>query len=323
MQSTQTNNTVDNSMSPINLDLNNTKTMRPNKQSNNKKVVLLTGATSGMGLKILQSLALEGHTVLAVGQNPSACKNALQLARSLNKDAVIEFCVADLSMLSQVKELGVEIKERLDKLGIDHIDVVYHSVGLITQGIQQTTEHHELQWATNYLSVVMLTDLVMPYLYKSKTPRVITVTTKPSAKQKLDFREIQNPKNATKMYEYSKLADLMFAMQFNEEYKNTNLRAYAVYPGNVQTDIAEKHTKGFKSWLGKLKLRHAIPVSTAIQTPLYLITAPTLPPTVVLYSNFRPLLPCDYALSPFNRERLWRATRTKLGLKQFVEDEEK
>lgn len=304
------------------LDKNNTKVMAPPKSAKNKKVVVLTGATSGMGLKILESLAIEGHTIIAVGRNPSACRDALQLARSFNSDANIAFLLADLSVMSQVKTLASDIAQKLEKFGVNHIDVVYHSAGVMTQNIQQTYEHHETQWATNYLSVVLLTELLIPFLLRSKEPRVVVVTTKPNNKQKLDFKEIQNPKNASKMYEYSKLADLMFAMQFNEELKHTNIHAYAVYPGNVQTDLGAKHTKGFKNWLEKLKRKHAVSITDAVQTSLYLITAPKLPPTVVLYSNFRPLLPCDYALNPFNRERLWRATRTKLDLPETPNLEE-
>lgn len=284
-----------------------------------KKVVVLTGATSGMGLRILENLAIDGHTVIAVGRDPAQSREALQSARAQNSNANIEFCIADLSIMSQVRILAQDIIDKLKKLKINHIDVIYHNAAQMTKEVEHTYEGHEVQWATNYLSVVLLTELLHPYLKKSEDARIIVVTNKPSKKQKLDLRDIQTSKNPRKLYEYSKLADLMFAMQYNEEFKEENVRAFAVYPGNVRTEIAQKHLSWFRRWLDKLSKKNALTINEGVRTSMYLITASHLPAKVVLYHNYRPIMPCDYALSPFNRERLWRATRNKLGLEQTSE----
>ena len=296
--------------------LNNPKKLVSRPVPTDKKVVVLTGATSGMGLRILENLAIDGHTVIAVGRDPAQSREALQSARAQNSKANIEFCLADLSIMSQVKILAQDIAEKLKKLKVNHIDVIYHNAAQMTNEVEHTYEGHEVQWATNYLSVVLLTELLHPYLEKSEDARIIVVTTKPSNKQKLDLRDIQTSKNSKKLYEYSKLADLMFAMQYNEEFKETNVRAFAVYPGNVRTNIGQKHLSWFRRLLDRLSKKKAITINEGVRTSMYLITAPHLPAKVVLYHNYRPIMPCDYALSPFNRERLWRATRNKLGLEQ-------
>ena len=290
-----------------------TKT-EPQAYKSNKKVVLLTGATSGMGLEILKDLALKPYVVLAVGRDPSACKAAMDSIDKKEQKANIMFCLADLSVMSQVNNLAQDINQKLNKLNLKHIDVIYFNAAQFTPEISHTYERHEVQWATNYLSVVLLTDLLMPNLKLSTGARIITVTNKPSNNQKLDFQEIQNAKNPIKMYNYSKLACLMFAMQFNEEYKDTNICAYSVYPGFVNSRLGALQTKGIKGFFAKLRLKKATNVIDAIQTSLYLICAPHLPAKVVLYYNYRPIMPPSYALSPFNRQRLWRATRSILGL---------
>ena len=300
----------------LQLDKNNPKKLVSHQMPEDKKVVVLTGATSGMGLRILENLAIDGHTVFAVGRDPAQCKNALQMAKAHNEQANIMFCLADLSIMSQVKTLAQDIIQKLKKLKINHIDVVYHNAAQMTQQVEHTYEGHEVQWATNYLSVVLLTELLHPYLKNSKDARIIVVTNQPSKKQKLDLKEVQTSKNAQKLYDYSKLADLMYAMQYNEEFCETNVRAFAVYPGNVRTNIGQKHLSFFRRWLDRLHKKHAISINEGVRTSMYLITAPHLPAKVVLYHNYRPIMPSDWALSPFNRERLWRATRTKLGLKQ-------
>lgn len=299
-----------------NIDKTDTKKLVQKPQITEKKVIVLTGATSGMGLRILENLAIDGHTVIAVGRDPAQSRDALQMARARNSEANIMFCLADLSVMSQVRILAQDIIDKLKKQKINHIDVIYHNAAQMTQEVEHTYEGHEVQWATNYLSVVLLTELLHPYLKKSKDARIIVVTNQPSKKQKLDLRELQSSKNAQKLYEFSKLADLMYAMQYNEEFNDTNVRAFAVYPGNVQTNIGQKHLSRFRRWLDRLKRKKALTINEGVRTSMYLITAPHLPAKVVLYYNYRPIMPSDWALNPFNRERLWRATRTKLGLEQ-------
>ncbi len=300
-----------------------TKTKQPTKvvkkaqssvYKSDKKVVLLTGATSGMGLEILKDLALKPYVVLAVGRDPAACKQAMDSIDKKELKANIIFCLADLSVMSQVNNLAQDIKQKLEKINLKHIDVIYFNAAQFTPEISHTYERHEVQWATNYLSVVLLTDLLLPNLKLSTGARIITVTNNPTKHQKLDFTQIQNAKDPVKMYNYSKLACLMFAMQFNEEYKDTNICAYSVYPGFVNSRLGALQTKGIKGFFAKLKLKKATNIIDAIQTSLYLICAPHLPAKVVLYYNYRPIMPPSYALSPFNRQRLWRATRSVLGL---------
>ena len=300
----------------VKAELNNPKKRVAKPQLEEKKVVVITGATSGMGLRILENLAIDGHTVIAIGRDPVKCREALQSAKAQNKNANIMFCLADLSSMSQVRTLAQDIIDKLKKLKLKRIDVLYHNAAQMTQDVQHTYEGHEVQWATNYLAVVLLTELLHPYLTNSKDARIIVVTNQPTKKQKLDFKELQNSKNSKKLYNFSKLADLMFAMQYNEEFSDPNVRAFAVYPGMVQTNIAQKHLSPFRRWLDRIKRKHAVTINEGVRTSMYLITATHLPAKVVLYYNYRPIMPSDYALNPFNRERLWRATRTKLGLEQ-------
>lgn len=276
-----------------------------------KRVVLLTGVSSGMGLEILNRVATQNCVLMIVGRDPATVKTAIANIPPKDKKADINVVFADLSVMSQVRTVANEIMARLKDKNIQHIDVVFHNATQHTSEIQHTYERHEMQWATNYLSVVLLDNLLLPYLKKSNNARIITTTTQPTRKQKLDYNEIQYSRDTRRMFEYSKLADLMYTMQFNEEYRDTNICAYCVYPG-----IAQKceRRKGLLGLIDKLKERKALPLAQAVETALYLITSPHLPPKVVLYHNYRPLMPGEYALNPFNRRRLWRATNSILGI---------
>ncbi|MBQ7602761.1 MAG: SDR family NAD(P)-dependent oxidoreductase [Clostridia bacterium] len=276
-----------------------------------KRVIVLTGVTSGMGLEVLYKLAKTDCVIMLIGRDPAVCKAALENMPRDQTKADISVVLGDLSVMSQVRIIANEVMSRLKDRGIKHIDVIYHNATQHPNEIQHTYERHEIQWATNYLAVFMLNHLFLPFLNKSNSARIITTTTQPTQKQKLDYAEIQNSRDPRRMFEYSKLADLMYAMQFNEEFRDTNICAYCVYPG-----IAHTHSKrrGIFGLIDKIKDRKALPMLQAVETVLYLITAPHLPPKVMLYHNYRPLMPSEYALNPFNRRRLWRATCAILGI---------
>lgn len=282
----------------------------------NKKVIVLTGVSSGMGLEILHRVAMQDCFVVIIGRDPATVKAALSSISPKAMKAETTVLFADLSVMAQVRSVANEVISRLSDKGIKHIDVIFHNATQHTSEVQHSYERHETQWATNYLAVVLLNNLLMPLLKKSKNARIVTTTTQPTRKQKLDYNEIQYSRDTRRMFEYSKLADLMYAMQFNEEYRETNICAYCVYPGIA---IKQFRRKGLMGLIDKWRERKALPMTQAVETILYLITAPHLPPKVVLYHNYRPLMPGEYALNPFNRRRLWRATNSILGIDTKIE----
>lgn len=282
----------------------------------NKKVIVLTGVSSGMGLEILHRLATQDCVIMIVGRDPATVKTAITNIPPNTKKADINVVFADLSVMPQVRAVANEIMSRLKDKNIGHIDVIFHNATQHTNEITHTYERHEIQWATNYLAMVLLNNLLLPFLNKSENARIVSTTTKPTTKQKLDYNQIQHSRDSRKMFEYSKLADLMYTMQFNEEYRDTKICAYCVYPGIAQK---QERRKGLLGLIDKFKERKALPLSQAVETVLYLLTAPHLPAKVVLYHNYRPLMPSDFALNPFNRRRLWRATNSILGIETKTE----
>ncbi len=283
-----------------------------------KKLVIITGATSGMGLEVTKRLVAQGDCcVIAVGRRPQLCRDIMLQLRQKYPELDLHFLVADLSIMAQVRALVEDIEQKMQKLGYEHIDVLYLNAGVMTQDIQMTYEGHEVQWATNYLSACLLTELLYPYIRKSVDGRIIFMTDDKARKLQLDWRAIREPKRskASKLYEQTKLADLMFALEFDYRHLDEeNVKTFAVNPGKVLTPLTTKGTTGFRRWLNDWRNINAVSIEEGISTVMYLINAPKLPVRVVYYKDSKPQMPSKYVLDSENRLELYNATRRMLGL---------
>ncbi len=285
------------------------------KNTSKQKVVVVTGATSGLGLGMAKNLAKLGQIVFAVGRRPSACRDARNEILAECPEAKLYFFVADLSLMGQVRILADEIKQKLFEINRDAIDVIIHNAGMQTNIHKVTYENHEIMWATNYLSAFLLTKELQPLLDASRDARVITVTNDASSKTKIDWQNVRalTPKSNNNIYNQTKLADLMFALEYDHKYAGRDdLRAYCVNPGRVATDLRTKNAKGWKAFWGKFRKNNGKTIQQGIETAMYLCLAERLPRNVVLYQNKKPAEPSKFANDPRNRVALWRYTELEL-----------
>lgn len=285
------------------------------KNTTKQKIVVVTGATSGLGLAMAKNLSKLGQIVFAVGRRPSACRDARNEILAECPDARLYFFVADLSLMGQVRILADEIKQKLFEINRDSIDVIIHNAGVQTNIHKVTYENHELMWATNYLSAFLLTKELQPLLDASRDARVITVTNDAASKTKIDWRNVRalTTKSNDEVYNQTKLADLMFALEYDHKYSDRDdLHAYCVNPGKVATDLRTKNARGLKAFFAKLGKKKGKTIEQGIETTMYLCLAERLPKNVVLYQNKKPTEPSKFAVDPRNRTALWRYTELEL-----------
>lgn len=280
------------------------------------KVVVITGATGGMGLAMAKNLAGLGHIVIGIGRRPGTCRDAREEILDAYPDANIYYLVADLSLMSQVKIVADEIATKVANLRRECVDVLIHNAGVDTENFKLTYENREYMWATNYLACVMLTKCLQPMLDRARDARVITFTTsKASQKSKLNWKEIsaKNPKFTPKMYTQTKLADLMFALEYDHQNADrTDLHAYCVNPGTVNTTLRTKNASGLRKLIFKISQKRGKTVEQGIETAIYLTLANKLPQNVVFYANKKPANASKFALDQSNRLALWRITERDL-----------
>ncbi len=279
-------------------------------------VIVITGATSGMGFAMAKKLAGLGHIVLAIGRKPGLCRDARDEILDEYPDANIHYLVADLSLMSQVRILAEEIREKVFSLRRECIDCIIHNAAEDLEEHKLTYENREYMWATNYLSVVLLTRLLQPLLDASRNAKVITMTTRrASRKTKINWKYLRDRsgKFVSKIYEQTKLADLMFALEYDHQYADRDdIHAYCVDPGNVNTTLRTRNASGIRRCHFDFWRKKGKPIEDGIKTAIYLTLAKTLPSHTVLYRNMSAVEPSKFALAQDNRTALMRVTEMEL-----------
>jgi NAD(P)-dependent dehydrogenase (short-subunit alcohol dehydrogenase family) len=193
----------------------------------NGKVVVVTGASSGIGAAAAAELAGLGATVVPVGRD----------RRRLDKVAVEvggEPLQADFASLAQVRRLADELLERHAR-----IDVLVNNAGLVTSGRELTEDGYEKTFAVNHLAPFLLTNLLLERLRASAPARVITTSSGAHGGGRLDFDDLQGERSWSMMRAYgtSKLANILFTRGLAMRVDAAEVTANCLHPGVINTKL--------------------------------------------------------------------------------------
>jgi NAD(P)-dependent dehydrogenase (short-subunit alcohol dehydrogenase family) len=200
------------------------------------KIAVVTG-TGGLGLEDALALARAGAEVIVAGR--SAEKGAEAVARVRNEvaGAKIAFEKLDLADLRSVERFA----ERLAG-SHERIDILINNAGVMVPPERKTTaDGFELQLGTNYLGHFALTGRLMPLLQKSKTARVISLSSVAARAGQIHFDDLQFERDYVPMTAYgqSKMACLMFAFEMDRRSRarGWGVTSIASHPGVSRTDL--------------------------------------------------------------------------------------
>lgn len=155
-----------------------------------KKIALVTGATSGVGLSIAKALVLQNYQVLIVGRNKEKGK---EIELALNEHALCaKFVCLDLANPNEV----VRFSEELIK-NYEHLDLLVNTAGVVLPKRELTEEGLEKTFATGYISALILSVMLVKLLKRSESPRIVNVSAseKSVLSEKLDFDNLDFSKN--------------------------------------------------------------------------------------------------------------------------------
>jgi NAD(P)-dependent dehydrogenase (short-subunit alcohol dehydrogenase family) len=128
------------------------------------KTVVITGATSGIGLASMVALAREGASIIGVGRNEERCLAAKKLVLKECPQAQVDYLLADLSLQSQVRMLAEDIRSTLNNMGRKWLDVLVNNAGLYSGKLVWTKDGIELTLAVNHIAPFLLTHELLPLL---------------------------------------------------------------------------------------------------------------------------------------------------------------
>ena len=281
------------------------------------KTVIITGATSGIGFAATRKLTAMGAKVLAVGRSPERCNQARDIIIKETPDANIEFLLADLSSQQQIKQLVDDIKSYVHQENNGKIDVLVNNAGAVANWYMATEDGFELQFAVNHLAPFMLTHLLLALLRKSTDARVLTVSSNSHRNMRIHWRDVMFRRgyNTLLAYKQSKLANVMFTYELNRRLGiDSTVKAYAIDPGLVNTEIGLKGTKGIVRWVWDQRRKKGMSPQESAERIVYVASQPDVNISKSAYwKDFKPLIPSQYAMREDEAERLWDLSERLCG----------
>jgi NAD(P)-dependent dehydrogenase (short-subunit alcohol dehydrogenase family) len=194
-------------------------------------LVLLTGATRGIGRAAAIELARAGADLALVGRDGERVAGVAAEARAAGDGARIDEHVADLTLMSEVRRLAEESLERYRQ-----IDVLVNNAGAIFASRGATSEGLERTIALNHLAPFLLTNLLLDRLAGG---RVVTTSSHAHTRGLLDLGDLQSVKaySAMRVYGTSKLCNILFTRELAR--RAPEVHANCFHPGVVRTGFGK------------------------------------------------------------------------------------
>jgi NAD(P)-dependent dehydrogenase (short-subunit alcohol dehydrogenase family) len=194
------------------------------------QVVLVTGATDGLGRALAVDLAREGATVLVHGRDPGRIAATVEQVTAQASGGRPRSYQADLADLAQVRALAGQVAASEPRL-----DVLVNNAGIggtVPGGgvRQESADGYELRFAVNYLAGFALTRLLLPLLTSSAPSRIVNVSS--AGQQAIDFGDVMltSGYSGTRAYCQSKLAQILFTIDLAEQVASAGITVNALHP---------------------------------------------------------------------------------------------
>lgn len=268
-------------------------------------VVVVTGATAGLGLETARVCAAHGATVVMAVRDPGSAV-AAEAAAVVGGDHHLVAC--DLTALASVRAAAAAIAERWGR-----VDVLVDNAGVMATPPGTTADGFELQLGTNHLGHFALTALLAPAL--ADDARVVVVSSLGHMVSGIDtadphFRS--RPYEKWQAYGQSKTANILFARGLAAR----GITAYSVHPGMVGTDLLrylpaeERAAVEDRPATGPSAIR-TVPVGAA--TIVWAIVAEGVPSGSYL-ADCAVAEPAPHAVDPEVQAWLWAFSEAETGI---------
>jgi NAD(P)-dependent dehydrogenase (short-subunit alcohol dehydrogenase family) len=271
------------------------------------QVILITGATSGLGQRVARDLAGQGATILLHGRNPQKGQDTLQEIQQATGSQKLTYYNADLAALDDVRRLAAEIlsgQPRLDVL----INNAALGAGQRQGGREQSREGYELRFAVNYLAPFLLTHQLLPLLQRSAPARVVNVAS--VGQQPLDFDDVmlEHSYDGLRAYRQSKLAQVMYTFDLAEQLRGSGVAVNCLHPATLMdTQMVQK-----SNYFGGPQRT----VDEGAQALEYLAVSPELDGVTGEYFNGQQRGRANaMAYDPTARRRLWELSEQLVGIR--------
>jgi NAD(P)-dependent dehydrogenase (short-subunit alcohol dehydrogenase family) len=200
------------------------------------RVAVVTGASGGLGAETARSLARAGADVVLAVRDRDRASHAVAAARAVAAPGVSVTCEQlDLASLDCVRAFGATLRERHDRL-----DILVNNAGVMAGELARTADGFELDIGINHLGHFALTALLADALAAAAPARVVNVSSRAHRSSDIVWDDPHFRSRAFDKwiaYGQSKTANVLFTVELDRRMASRGVRAYAVFPGNVMTDL--------------------------------------------------------------------------------------
>lgn len=272
------------------------------------KLVVITGATAGVGYYTARKYAAMGAHVIMVNRNPVKSE---RVCREIigEFDTPTDYIIADLALLADIQRVG----QYLLSLG-KPIDVLIHNAGVHVESRQETPDGLEVNFVIHYLGPLIITRMLIPKYQRTKTGRIIFVSSEAYrfAVWGLDLEDLQWKRrrySGNKAYGSGKLAQILSMHILARELAPFKITINAMHPGMVRTESGKDNGKLYQWFKKNIIDNISGSPEVSAEALYYLGTSPEMTNISDLFFN----LTTEEELAPPARdleaaEALWKIT---------------
>jgi len=275
------------------------------------KTVLITGGNSGIGKATVTILAKKGWQVIFTARNSEKAEAAKNEVIANSKNENVDYLLADLTSVKQVRECAETFKKRFGKL-----DVLINNAGVCLPERRITGDGMEESFQINHLSHFILTNLLLDILKKSDDPRIINVSSAAHSAGIFDPENLQGEKkySSFRIYADTKLYNILFTLELADRLKGTGITVNALHPGVVGTNFAHEFG-GIFSFMYNIARPYMMTPEKGASTSVYLASSGEVKNITGRYfRKCKPVKLRNSFITEENRRLLWQKSMELAGM---------
>jgi NAD(P)-dependent dehydrogenase (short-subunit alcohol dehydrogenase family) len=205
------------------------------------KTAVVTGASGGLGAETARALAAAGAAVTIGCRDTGKGQRVADAIKESTGNDAIHVAALELADHSSIRAFADDIGETYDELNI-----LISNAGLMAGPLAHSPEGWEMQFATNHVGHFLLTNLLVPLLEAGAPARVVCLSSAGHHRAAVDFDDLHFERREYDMWEaygQSKTANALFAVALDHRLALHGVRAFAVHPGAIITDLGRHLTE--------------------------------------------------------------------------------
>ena len=279
--------------------------------SQQSKLVLITGATEGVGKQTAIQLAAKGFNIVMMVRNKAKAEQTKTEILKNSPSATVDYILVDLTSLKQVRAAARQFNDKYARL-----DVLINNAGLMYPDKKITEDGFELCFETNHLSHLLLTDLVLDKLKQSPQGRIVNLSSEGHKMAKFDPDNFNAEKGYSSIGQYcfTKLCNLYFTYSLADKLKGTNITVNAVHPGVVRSGFGSDLDKGWLKPIFAISRLFMISNEQGAHTSVFVASDPSLAKVTGKYfKNSKHIATKGITHNTTNQQILWDYSVEKTG----------